>query len=88
MGVPKDNPRFPHGFHLVKNHPTRMKILHVEGGRNLYGGAHQILLLMKGLRRRGIHNVLACRVASELAEAGRPIAEVHALKWRGISTWG
>ena len=27
-----------------------MKVLHVEGGRNLYGGAHQVLLLIEGLK--------------------------------------
>lgn len=53
-----------------------MKILHVEGGRNFYGGAHQILLLMQGLKARGITNQLACRPGSELAAVSSPYAEV------------
>ena len=60
-----------------------MKILHVEGGRNLYGGAHQILLLIEGLQARGIDNILACREGSELARAAQPFAEVHAIRMAG-----
>ncbi len=60
-----------------------MKVLHVEGGRNLYGGAHQSLLLIEGLKACGIGNVLACRTGSELAEAARPFAEVRAIKMEG-----
>lgn len=60
-----------------------MKVLHVEGGRNLYGGAHQILLLMEGLKARGIDNILACRTGSALAQAALPLAQVHAIKMEG-----
>jgi glycosyltransferase involved in cell wall biosynthesis len=60
-----------------------VKILHVEGGRNFYGGAHQILLLMEGLKARGIENVLACRVGSDLATVAAPLAEVHAIRMEG-----
>jgi glycosyltransferase involved in cell wall biosynthesis len=60
-----------------------MKVLHVEGGRNLYGGAHQLLLLIEGLKGRAVENVLACRTGSELAEAARPFAEVRAIKMKG-----
>ena len=48
-----------------------VKVLHVEGGRNLYGGAHQVLLLIEGLKARGVENVLTCRTGSELADAAR-----------------
>ena len=37
-----------------------MKILHVETGRHLYGGAQQVLWLVGGLVRRGIDCVLVC----------------------------
>ena len=37
-----------------------MKVLHVEAGRNLYGGAQQVLYLLQGLQARGVRNVLAC----------------------------
>lgn len=60
-----------------------MKILHVEGGRNFYGGAHQILLLMEGLKARGIENVLACRIGSDLAAAALALSEVHAIRMEG-----
>ncbi len=60
-----------------------MRVLHVEGGRNFYGGAHQILLLMEGLKARGIENVLACRIGSDLAKVAAPLAEVHAIRMEG-----
>lgn len=60
-----------------------MKILHVEGGRNFYGGAHQIVLLMEGLKARGIENVLACRKGSDLAAMAGPLADVHAIRMEG-----
>ena len=37
-----------------------MKILHVETGRYLYGGAQQVAYLVQGLAERGIDNVLVC----------------------------
>ena len=37
-----------------------MKILHVETGRHLYGGAQQAIYLAKGLQARGIDNKLVC----------------------------
>lgn len=60
-----------------------MKVLHVEGGRNLYGGALQVLYLVEGLQARGIENGLACRAGSDLAIAAAPFAEVHGMSMRG-----
>ena len=60
-----------------------MKILHVEGGRNLYGGAHQLLLLMEGLKALGHENHLICRRATPLAEAAMACAEVSAIDMGG-----
>jgi glycosyltransferase involved in cell wall biosynthesis len=37
-----------------------MKILHVETGMHLYGGAQQVVYLLEGLARRGVDNVLVC----------------------------
>lgn len=37
-----------------------MKLLHVETGRHLYGGAQQVAFLLGGLSDRGIENVLVC----------------------------
>ena len=60
-----------------------MRILHVEGGRNFYGGAHQVLLLMEGLAARGVENVLVCPRGSELAQRAEGLATVWAMPMRG-----
>ena len=60
-----------------------MKILHVEGGRNLYGGALQVLYLVEGLKIRGVENLLACRGGCALALAAAPFAEVHGMHMAG-----
>lgn len=60
-----------------------MKVLHVEAGRNLYGGAQQVLYLLEGLHARGIDNVLACPRGSELSRAALPFAQVHAMPMYG-----
>lgn len=60
-----------------------MKILHVEGGRNLYGGAQQVVYLLEGLYARGVHNVLACPRGCALARAAAPFARVHEMTMRG-----
>jgi glycosyltransferase involved in cell wall biosynthesis len=47
-----------------------MKVLHVETGMNLYGGALQVLYLIGGLSKREVTNVLACPAESRIgAEA-------------------
>ena len=45
-----------------------MKILHVETGRYLYGGARQVAYLLEGLNEQGIDNVLVCPPGSAIAE--------------------
>lgn len=37
-----------------------MKIVHVETGMHLYGGAQQVAYLLAGLSRHGVENVLVC----------------------------
>ena len=46
-----------------------MKILHLETGMHLYGGAQQVLYLLSGLEERGVRNVLVCARGSEVAAA-------------------
>ena len=46
-----------------------MKIVHVETGRHLYGGAQQVLWLARGLAGAGTENVLVCPPGSDLARA-------------------
>ncbi len=56
-----------------------MKILHIETGKYLYGGALQVVYLMDGLTQRGVQNVLVCARGSEIAAAARDCADVHEL---------
>jgi glycosyltransferase involved in cell wall biosynthesis len=60
-----------------------MKVLHVEGGRRLYGGAQQVLYLLQGLAARGHNNLLACPAGCDLARAAGPFAGVHGLPMHG-----
>ncbi len=46
-----------------------MKTLHLETGRHLYGGPRQVLLLLDGLRARGVEVMLACPTGSAIADA-------------------
>ncbi len=48
-----------------------MKILHVETGRHLYGGAQQVIYLAKGLGERGFDNTLVCSPGSGVDIAAR-----------------
>jgi glycosyltransferase involved in cell wall biosynthesis len=60
-----------------------MRILHVEGGRHLYGGAFQVLHLLRGLAARGHKNLLACPSGCALAEVAAPVAQVWELPMHG-----
>ncbi len=43
-----------------------MRVLHLETGRHVYGGALQVLLLVEGLERRGIENLLVVAEGSDV----------------------
>ena len=45
-----------------------MKILHIENGRNFYGGPQQVLYLCSGLDQKGIKNLVICHPESFLLE--------------------
>lgn len=45
-----------------------MKILHVETGQHLYGGAKQVEFLLDGLQKKGLDNVLCAPKGSEIAK--------------------
>ena len=45
-----------------------MKILHIETGLRLYGGALQVRYLIEGLQGRGIRNILICSKGSAIAK--------------------
>ena len=48
-----------------------MRIMHIEAGRRLYGGARQVCHLIEGLRAKGFENILVCARGSEIAGAVR-----------------
>ena len=59
-----------------------MRIVHLESGRHLYGGARQVEHLINGLAELGIDNVLVCPRGSAVAEANVP-ADIVELPLRG-----
>ncbi|BAU50338.1 glycosyl transferase [Sulfurifustis variabilis] len=60
-----------------------MTIVHVETGRHLYGGPLQVYYLLRGLKTRGVRNILVCPEGSAIAQAAAEVAEVRALPMRG-----
>lgn len=60
-----------------------MKILHVETGRHLWGGAQQVLYLVRGLGRLGIANVLVCTDGSAVSDNAPTDCSVVALPMAG-----
>jgi glycosyltransferase involved in cell wall biosynthesis len=63
---------------------VQMKVLHVESGRHLYGGARQALYLLEGLQAHGVDSVLACASGSEVAQAAHTQgAQVRELRMGG-----
>ena len=45
-----------------------MKILHIETGKNFYGGPQQVLYLCESLEMRGLQNTLICPPRSDLGK--------------------
>jgi len=46
-----------------------MHVVHLETGRNLYGGAQQVLYLLAGLAAAGVRNTLVCPPDSAISSA-------------------
>lgn len=65
-----------------------MKVLHIESGRHLYGGAKQVLHIMEGLSRRGVDNLLACPRGAEIAAPARQHGEVVEMRMAGDADAG
>jgi glycosyltransferase involved in cell wall biosynthesis len=65
--------------------PSRpLRVLHIEAGCHLYGGARQVLYLLEGLKRQGVGSLLVCPTGSAIAEAARGHCErVHAIHMGG-----
>jgi len=61
-----------------------VKVLHVEAGMNLYGGARQVAYLLQGLAQHGVDSVLVCPRGSAIAgELSGRISRVHEIPMRG-----
>ena len=62
-----------------------MRILHVETGMNLYGGALQVHYLLQGLAgRKEVTNVLVCPVGSAIEQvAGESVNTVYSIPMKG-----
>lgn len=61
-----------------------LKIVHVEAGNNLYGGALQVFYLLQGLQQTDCTNILVCPRESEIECKARGIADrVYAIPMRG-----
>jgi len=48
-----------------------MKVVHVETGRHLYGGAQQVIYLARGLQQRGLDNIIVCLPGSAIDSVAR-----------------
>ncbi len=59
-----------------------MKVLHLESGRHLYGGAVQVAELIGGLHAAGVSNLLVCPPGSSLAGTVTD-AEIATLRMSG-----
>ena len=62
---------------------ARPRILHVETGRHLYGGARQVLYLLEALEGRGFDNLLVCTRGSALAREAAGRVQTLPLPWHG-----
>jgi glycosyltransferase involved in cell wall biosynthesis len=60
-----------------------MHILHIETGRHLYGGALQVLFLLRGLAETDCRNSLVCLPDSGIASAAGSCSQLHA-----VPVWG
>lgn len=66
------------------------KILHVETGMHLYGGAQQVAYLLDGLAQRGIDSVLVCPPGAAIGRhfAGRARVKVVEVPCKGDLDFG
>jgi glycosyltransferase involved in cell wall biosynthesis len=61
-----------------------VKVLHVESGMHLYGGARQVAYLLAGLRENGVESVLVCAEGSAIsAKAVELGVRLHEIPMRG-----
>lgn len=64
-----------------------MKVVHVETGMHLYGGALQVLFLLRGLRDSPGEHILVCPPGSDIATAAAEFARIHTIPVSGDLDW-
>jgi glycosyltransferase involved in cell wall biosynthesis len=70
----------------VTNHrvSSPLRVLHLEAGRSLLGGARQVAYLVQGLRAAGVDNIVVCPRGSRLTqELAGEVARIHPAPMRG-----
>jgi glycosyltransferase involved in cell wall biosynthesis len=60
-----------------------LKVIHVETGMHLYGGALQVFFLLRGLQDHPGEHVLVCPIGSAIADAAREFVRVVEIPCRG-----
>lgn len=64
-----------------------MKVVHVETGMHLYGGALQVAFLLRGLKDYGGEHILVCPPGSEIAKAAAEHVRVETIPSGGDLDW-
>ena len=57
-----------------------MRVLHVETGQHLYGGAQQVAFLMRGLAAHGVENLLVCPPGAAIGQHFAGGTPVHVIE--------
>ncbi len=60
-----------------------LRVLHMEMGRHMYGGALQVFYLLRGLKEKGFGNILVCSQGSAIAREASSFARVYELPVSG-----
>lgn len=65
-----------------------MRVLHVEAGRFLYGGARQVLYILEGLAAHDVDNLLVCPPGAHIAAPAAAHAQVIEMPMKGDADIG